>query len=408
MSGLELPLSFALIAGAGLYYATTKHVEGCKIKVIYTEEEEGDNKKSVNAGNIIRNHCPSLTDPAQAYMVPTPYLCSGMLQTVYGTALAKKYDSTSNVKYEREARTMSDGGTISMDWYPSRPSDKDDTIKQRPIFVFLPGLGGSSQEYHIRSTAKTLSSSLESVGPCTVVVMNHRGSARTPLTSPRLYNAYDTTDYADIVQYVSECFPEAPLVGVGFSLGANLVTKYLGEQGSKTPLIAAAAICCPFDTEIAGREMDKPGFLNDRVFQPNLMATLKRALKRNINVFKTKYSDSEFDAIMRVKRMSHFDNLVTCKEYGHADCWDYYRAASSTAYVDNITIPFLAINTEDDPVTPFRGVPVKKFQNNPNLALVQVKHGGHLGLFTGLLRPSIWYLQPVAEFLGAILSIKKE
>ncbi|KAJ2518419.1 hypothetical protein GGI11_002868, partial [Coemansia sp. RSA 2049] len=97
MSGLEIPLSFALIAGAGLYYATTKHVEGCKIKVIYTEEEEEDNKQSLNAGSIIRNHCPSLSDPAQAYMVPTPYLCSGMLQTVYGTTLAKKHDSTSNV-----------------------------------------------------------------------------------------------------------------------------------------------------------------------------------------------------------------------------------------------------------------------------------------------------------------------
>ncbi|KAJ1901215.1 hypothetical protein LPJ81_003791 [Coemansia sp. IMI 209127] len=400
-SGLELPVSCALIAGAGLFYAAKRHVDGCKVRVISAKPTDNES----DAGAIVRNHCPSLVDGAQAYMVPTPYLIGGMVQTVYSTVITAKRDSGSDVRYEREAKVLDDGGTVSLDWYPSRPTAATKAETVQPIIVLLPGVGGSSSEYHIRSTAKALAA-VGPAGTCTVVVVNHRGAARTPLTSPKLYNAYDTSDYRDCVRHVSECFPDAPLVGVGFSLGANLLTKYLGEQGDKSPLVGAVAICCPFDVEVAGRALDKRGFLNDRVFQPNLVATLKRLVTRNMAVFKSKYSDSEIDAIMRATRMSQLDDLVTAKVYGHKDCWEYYKAASSTSYVDSISIPFLAINAEDDPITPYEGIPVEKFEANPHLALVLAKHGGHLGMFTGL-RPTIWYIRPVAEFLDAVLRGKK-
>ncbi|KAJ2553601.1 hypothetical protein EV175_002885 [Coemansia sp. RSA 1933] len=389
MSGLELPISCALIAGAVLYYAASKHMDGCKIRIV--------SAKDGNTGAVVRNHCPSLTDADKAYMVPTPYLYGGMVQTVYSTVIATKRDSYSDVKYEREVKVLEDGGTVSLDWYPSRPAKET----SQPIAILLPGVGGSSSEYHLRSTAKALIA-LGRDRSATIVVVNHRGAARTPLTTPKLYNAYDTSDYRDCVHHIHACFPDAPLVGVGFSLGANLLTKYLGEQGEASLLAAAVAVCCPFDIEVAGRALDRRGILNDHVFQPNLMATLKRLVTRNMDIFRSKYSDAEIEAIMQATRMSQLDDMVTAKVYGHSDCWEYYRAASSTPYVDAIVTPFLAINTENDPITPYAGIPVDKFETNPNIALVLARHGGHLGMFTGL-RPSIWYLRPVAEFLDAVL-----
>ncbi|KAJ1801408.1 ATP-dependent DNA helicase chl1, partial [Coemansia sp. RSA 2523] len=160
---------------------------------------------------------------------------------------------------------------------------------------------------------------------------------------------------------------------------------------------------CPYDTEVAGRALSAPGLLNDWLFQPNLMATVKRLLRRNIDVIKSSPLNYDIDAIMKASRMSEIDDLVTARTYGHKDCWAYYRAASSVEYVEKIRKPFLAINAEDDPVTPISGVPKDKFANNPCTALALVKHGGHIGFFTGVMSPKIWYLDPVAEFVSAVL-----
>ncbi|PIA18238.1 AB-hydrolase YheT [Coemansia reversa NRRL 1564] len=342
--------------------------------------------------------CPSLLN-SKAYLIPTPFLCTGILQTVYCSSLALKHDDLSNIKYDRELREMSDKGTVSIDWYPE--SSNNDAESTQPIAIVIPGLGGSSYEYHIRSLAKYLIENSHS--KLRVAAINHRGSGRTPLTSSKLYNAYDTSDLHELVQYISERFPKAKLVCVGFSLGANIMTRYMGELADNNPLTAAVAISCPFDTEVSGRALSAPGFFNDRLFQPNLMAAIKRVVSRNREIIQQSNPDFDIDAILKVGKLCDFDNLVTSRVYGHEDCWSYYKAASSTDFVDKITRPFLAINALDDPVTPFEGVPVDKFRSNPNTALVIVKHGGHIGFFTGV-SPRAWFLSPVTEFLDAVLA----
>ncbi|KAI8318905.1 AB-hydrolase YheT [Martensiomyces pterosporus] len=405
MSGLEVQAAGAAVLGLSLYYGLNKYTDNCRVQLITADEGVSrliakDSGEEASIRRLLETECPSLTDPKKAFMIPTPYLCGGMLQTVYCTTKALKRDQYSNIKYDRELHEMDDKGTISLDWYPKRSEDPADTT---PIVVIMTGVGGSSYEYHIRCLAKALAD-----GPLKyrVVVMNHRGSGRTPLTSPKLYNAYYTEDFRDIVKYIHSSYDQARLIGIGFSLGANLITKYLGEEGSKCLLSAGIAVCCPFDMSIAGRALDADGFLNNNVFQPNLVATMKRLLKRNLDVIKTSEIDYDLDKIMKVKRMSELDNLVTAKTYGFQDCWAYYDAASSTHYVDNIATPYLAINSLDDPVTPPEGIPVDKFKTNPNISLALVKHGGHLGFFTGL-SPTIWYLDPIVEFIGAIVDNSK-
>ncbi|KAJ2502631.1 hypothetical protein GGH96_000917 [Coemansia sp. RSA 1972] len=378
---------YAAAAGAALYFGASKYVEDSKMRLLVGASDEPTELQKLLA------QCPSLSTDAR--LVPTPYLCSGMLQTVYGTQIALRKDRASRVEYVRESKVMSDGGTVSLDWYPELPNDDVTSIA-----IVVPGLGGSAYEYHVRCVVRRM---YESVKNMHVVVCNHRGSGRTPLTSPRLYNAYDTSDLTDVLNELSIKFPHARFVCIGFSLGANLITRYLGDHGSEARLAAAVAVSCPYDTEVAGRALSAPGLLNDWLFQPNLMSTVKRLLRRNIDVIKSSPLNYDIDAIMKASRMSEIDNLVTARTYGHRDCWAYYRAASSVEYVEKIRKPFLAINAEDDPVTPISGVPKDKFAKNPHTALALVKHGGHIGFFTGVVSPKIWYLDPVAEFISAVL-----
>ncbi|KAJ1900500.1 hypothetical protein LPJ66_001432, partial [Kickxella alabastrina] len=385
-----------------------RYSNACRIKLISTSENSdefttkimgtNEHKDASNIQRIIETQCTKLVGVEAKNMTPTPYLCGGMLQTVYCTSIGLKKDEQSNVTYDRETITMSDNGTISIDWYPKRTNDPCTT----PIALIMPGLGGSSYEYHIRCMVKVLASG--NVG-YRVAVMNHRGSGRTPLTSSKLYNGYDTDDFRDFTQHIVDNNPGVPIVAMGYSMGANLLTKYLGEVGNVTPFVAAVSICCPFDTEIAGRSLDAHTLLNDRLFQPNLVATIKRVFKRNMDVIKAGAIPYDIDAIMKAKRMSELDNLITAKTYGHKDCWTYYKAASSTKYVDAIRTPYLALNSMDDPITPYEGIPIEKFRNNPFTALALAKHGGHLGFFTGL-SPKIWYLHPVKEFFDALVVAK--
>lgn len=44
--------------------------------------------------------------------------------------------------------------------------------------------------------------------------------------------------------YIAHKFPKAPLLGLGFSLGSNVITRYLGEDGKLTRLHAACVLAC--------------------------------------------------------------------------------------------------------------------------------------------------------------------
>lgn len=44
--------------------------------------------------------------------------------------------------------------------------------------------------------------------------------------------------------FISHLYPQAPLLGLGFSLGANVMTRYLAEEGEKSRLLSGCALGC--------------------------------------------------------------------------------------------------------------------------------------------------------------------
>lgn len=60
----------------------------------------------------------------------------------------------------------------------------------------------------------------------------------------KFYSAAPTDDLRCGLLYLSHKYPNAPLVGIGFSLGANVLTRYLGEEGIRSRLVAGLALAC--------------------------------------------------------------------------------------------------------------------------------------------------------------------
>ncbi|EAU88560.2 hypothetical protein CC1G_04266 [Coprinopsis cinerea okayama7 len=85
---------------------------------------------------------------------------------------------------------------------------------------------------------------------------------------------------------------------------------------------------------------------------------------------------------------------------------EYYIWGSSDHIVEHITVPFLAINADDDPVV--RHVPMDG-KGNGKVVMQLTKGGGHLGWFeAGDGRVERWTTQPVLEWLKVMGKVVHE
>ena len=50
-----------------------------------------------------------------------------------------------------------------------------------------------------------------------------------------------------VVQMVQRRYPASELLAAGWSLGGNILVRYLGEEGAASPISAAASLCNPLD-----------------------------------------------------------------------------------------------------------------------------------------------------------------
>ncbi len=103
--------------------------------------------------------------------------------------------------------------------------------------------------------------------------------------------------------------------------------------------------------------------------------------------------------------LSQFDNLITVHAGGTSppfpfkDAQHYYKYASSHTVLGDIRIPYLAVNSDDDPIV--KHFPIYE-TDNEWVILVVTRGGGHLGWFATTGNGSRrWISQPALEWFRA-------
>ncbi|KAG9132575.1 hypothetical protein Leryth_024842 [Lithospermum erythrorhizon] len=217
-------------------------------------------------------------------------------------------------------------------------------------------------------------------------------------SSDIFYNAGWTEDIRRVVDH-SQSISSSSLFLVGTSIGANVLVKYLGEDGANVPVIGAAAICAPWDLLICYR------FINRRRVQRFYDQALAIGLKGYAQLHQSILSRLvDWDGIAKSCSVRDFDNYAT-RVLGKYETVDtYYRRNTSAPYVGNVAVPLLCISSLDDPVCTHEAIPWDECRANKNVILATTQHGGHLAYFEGFTAKNIWWVKAVNEFFSVLLT----
>ena len=100
-----------------------------------------------------------------------------------------------------------------------------------------------------------------------------------------------------------------------------------------------------------------------------------------------------------------FDISLTTKMFGYKDVVEYYTAARLYHKVENIKVPTLAINAEDDPFQPGDSLPKDGAARSSHLAIVTTQYGGHVGFVDGFLPNGYFFSDRLfSQFASAAIS----
>ena len=161
-----------------------------------------------------------------------------------------------------------------------------------------------------------------------------------------------------------------------FSLGGNVLLKYLGENGVATPLDGAVGICVPLDLHDSADALSI-GFSN--IYQYHLVNKMKNAIRRKFDEYTAAF---DWYRTMAAKTFAEFDDAVTAPLHGFSGKDEYYDKCSSIGYLSDIRIPTLIINALDDPFMTPAGLPSPN-QLSDSVTLELSSAGGHIGFIDG-------------------------
>lgn len=310
---------------------------------------------------------------------PIRGLANPHLQTLWGPL----WRPTVHLQRSRERLWLQDGDFLDIDWHGPHTTEA-------PLVLVLHGLTGSSNSPYVAGLQQALAAQ-----QWASVAINWRGCSGEPNLRVRSYHSGASDDLAEVVSQLRARRPSAPLYAVGYSLGGNVLLKYLGETGNDSGLEAAVAVSVPFRLDQCA---DRIGLGFSRIYQAHFMRAMLAYVRQKQQRF---LSEGRHDGLAqlaglgsleRMRTFWDFDGRVTAPLHGFADAKDYYRQSSSRYYLGAIQTRTLIIQALDDPFVFPHSLPTLD-ELAPCTTFERHAQGGHVGFVDGTLRRPGYYLE---------------
>lgn len=262
----------------------------------------------------------------------------------------------------RERVILNDGDFLDIDWsFPETSSGK--------VAVLLHGLEGNAQRTYILGQAKVLLDT-----GWDIAAVNFRGCSGEANITYSSYTAGRTEDLHSVINLILEKNKYNEISLVGFSLGGNLLLKYLGEDPSLPKEIKkAVSISTPLSLKGSLESLEK---FQNYAYQSSFLINLRKKYKEKMKDFPEEMTSSDYK---KITSLLEFDNIYTAPANGFKDAYDYYEKNSSLQFLPNIEIPFLILNAANDSFLSPACYPLDLATKMSNFHLEIPKYGGHVG-----------------------------
>ena len=250
------------------------------------------------------------------------------------------------------------------------------TPHRMPRLVLLHGLEGTIRSNYIQGM---LALARERGWAADVLIF--RGCGTRMNRQRRIYHSGETSDLNLVIERLASETPDRPIVLAGFSLGGNVLLKWLGEQGDgiRPQIRGATAVSVPYDLEAGARQIEH-GF--SRIYTYHFLRSLIAKARVKLTAYPGLFDETR---LANVRTLFDFDDAVTAPVHGFRGAHDYYGRSSSLQFLHAVRIPTLLLSAMDDPfisrVTADTVLTVAL--SNPLLQAEFFARGGHVGFVDG-------------------------
>lgn len=283
------------------------------------------------------------------------------------------------VNYERERINTPDHDFLDLDW---------SIVGSEKLLIALHGLEGSADRPYIRGMARYFNQrGWDALG------LNFRGCSGEPNWQLRSYHIGETGDLRQVIEHALSTGRYRKIGLVGFSLGGNVVLKYLGEEGARpAELIGGVAFSVPCDVKSANTEIDR---WHNWHYRQRFMDSLNQKMVEKAERFPgqlvlPKKMPRDFQA---------FDEQFTAPIHGFHSAEHYWTSSGSIRFIPNIDRPALLVNARDDTFLSKRCYPWALAGKHPHFFFESPRRGGHVGFVTRSRDGHYWTEQRAYQFL---------
>ncbi len=316
---------------------------------------------------------------------PAWWLSNRHAQTVYPTLMRRLTAPVDQV----ERVELPDGDFVDLAWATNGLN------ANTPLVVLVHGLGGGIHSPYISGQMHAMNRR-----GWRAVLLCLRGAGKEPNRFSRAYHSGDTCDLHEVLKILAKREPETKKAMVGFSLGGNVILKWLGENGQQDWIHAAVAVSVPFVLNLVA---DKIHHGLSRGYQIYLLRRMRQLFQRKSEV-SGQLSDEILHDLNRVSCLWTFDERITAPLHGFPNVHAYYRESSSRQFLSRIFTPTLIIHALDDPFMSPEIVP-RADELSELVCLELSQKGGHVGFVAGDIpgKPIYWLDHRIPDYLQSYL-----
>ncbi len=305
---------------------------------------------------------------------PPWWLRNAHAQTVW-PALVRKVTAP---PWQRERLELADGDFLDFDWARNGA---------RRLVVLTHGLEGNSRRTYMVGMAQAFLRR-----GWDALAWNFRGCSSEPNRLCRSYHSGATEDLAAVIAHATRAGAYEQVAVVGFSLGANLTLKFLGELGGSPGLVCGGAgISVPCDLQAAAQQMAGPACAS---YMRRFLRDMGDKMRAKARQFPGRIDLAPLEGMTTFQE---FDDAYTAPLHGFRDAEDYWKRCSARQFLPQIRVPTLIVSALDDPFLAPQCFPYAEAKASAWVTLDAPARGGHVGFAS--LAAEYWSERRAAEFL---------